>query len=219
VGPVAKSTCLRRARTLVPNPVGLIPANTYPRIIAVDLDDTLNNFTETLQHGEFPYSPADSLSRETFEHYLQLIRNEESEPSDLMSTGFNYCRFKIHLRCWQEARARPDGVEFMQWLRRNQWRIVICTRRDMRRAHDSTRVWLQKNDIPFDYLFMAANKIAFCRAWGIKHLVDDSFFNIIHGKEHDINVYYPILPLHHSLPSHNARGFQTFDEVQRWIQE
>lgn len=201
------------------NPVGLIPAFAHPRTIAVDLDDTLNNFNETLLHGEFPYDASDSLSRETFERYLQLIRSGESEPGNLMSTGFNYCRFKIHLQCWQEARARPDGVEFMQWLRRNQWRIVICTRRDMRRAHDCTRAWLQKNEIPFDYLFMTANKIAFCWAWGIKHLVDDSPFNIVHGNQYNVKVYYPILPHQQSLPPHKARAFQTFEEVQRWIQE
>ncbi len=200
------------------NRVGLIPTIPHPRTIAVDLDDTLNNFTETLRDGEFPYNPADSLSRETYERYLQLIRNGESEPSSLMSTGFNYCHFKIHLQCWQQARARPDGVEFMQWLSRNQWRIVICTRRDMRLAYDCTRAWLQENDIPFDYLFMATNKIAFCKAWGIRHLVDDSFFNIVHGDEYNIKVYYPILP-HQSPPPNNARGFQTFDEVQQWIQE
>lgn len=197
----------------------MIPAVAHPRTIAVDLDDTLNNFDETLRQGEFLYDPSDSLPRETFERYLQLIRNGESEPSNLMSTGFNYCRFKIHRQCWQEARARPDGVEFMQWLRRDGWRIVICTRRDLRLAYDCTRAWLQENDIPFDYLFMATNKVAFCRAWGIGHLVDDSAFNIVHGKAHQVHVYYPILPHHHSLPPHDARGFQTFDEVRRWIQE
>lgn len=197
----------------------MIPAIAHPRTIAVDLDDTLNNFSETLRDGEFPYNSADSLSQETFERYLQLIRDGVSEPSNLMSTGFNYCRFKIHLQCWKEARARPDGVEFVQWLRRNQWRIVICTRRDLRLAYDCTKAWLQENDIPFDYLFMAENKIAFCWAWGIRHLVDDSAFNIVHGKEYNIRVYYPILPQHQSLPAHGARGFQAFGQVQRWIQE
>lgn len=203
----------------MPSPVGLIPAVPHPRTIAVDLDDTLNDFHETLQRGEFPYDPADSLSKEMFERYLQLIRNEESEPGDLMSSDFNYCRFKIHLKCWQEARARPDGVAFMQWLRRNDWRIVICTRRDMRRAHDCTRTWLQENAIPFDDLFMTANKIAFCKAWGIRYLVDDSPFNIVHGSDYGIDVYYPILSHQQSLPPNDARGFTTFEEVRRWIQE
>lgn len=183
------------------------------------MDDTLNNFSETLRQGAFTHDPAGSLSRETFERYVELIRNEEYESSDLMSNDFNYCRFKIHLQCWQEARARPDGVAFMHWLRANQWRIVICTRRDMRRAQESTKAWLEKNGIPYDYLFSTANKIAFCWAWGIEHLVDDSPFNIVHGRQHNVNVYYPILPQHQSLPPHQARGFHTFDEVRQWIQE
>jgi hypothetical protein len=199
--------------------VGLIPAVADPRTIAVDLDDTLNNFTETLQNSEFPYDPVDSLPEATFERYLRNIRNGDSEPSDLLSTGYSYCRFKIHLSCYQRARARPDGVEFMQWLRRNQWRIIICTKRDLRRANDCTKAWLKENDIPFDYLFMASNKIVFCKAWGIRHLVDDAEFSIVHGEQYDVNVYYPIMPVHASLPANNARGFQAFDEVKRWIQE
>jgi hypothetical protein len=203
---------------MAPTPAGLIPAIADPRTIAVDLDDTLNNFTEILQHGEFPYNPADSLSEATFEHYLRKIRNGESEPGDLLSTGYSYCRFKIHLQCWQQAIARPDGVEFMHWLRRNEWRIVICTQRDLRRAHDCTKAWLKENDIPFDYLFMASNKIVFCKAWGIRHLVDDASLSILHGGNYGVNVYYSIMPAHQSLPPHNARGFQTFEEVKRWIQ-
>ena len=200
-------------------PVGLIPISAHPKTIAVDLDDTLNDFSITLQQGEFPYEPSASLSEETFQQYLELIRGGQTEPSDFMSTGFNYCRFKIHLQCWQQAHARPDGVRFMQWLRANGWRIVICTRRDMRLAYDCTRSWLEENAIPYDYLFTTANKIAFCWAWGIAHLVDDTDFNIIHGKNYNINVYYPILPQHDSLPAHQASGFRTFDEVQQWIQE
>ena len=197
----------------------VIPAIAHPKAIAVDLDDTLNDFSETLRRGDFPYDSSGSLSSETYERYLQLIRRSEPEPEDLMSTGFNYCRFKIHSRCWEDARARPDGVEFMQWLRRNHWRIVICTSRDLRRAYDSTTAWLRKNDIPYDDLFMAANKIALCWAWGIRHLVDDSEFNIVHGEKHHINVYYPIISRRQPLPANGARGFRTFDEVRQWIQE
>lgn len=201
------------------DPVGLIPTVAHPRIIAVDLDDTLNNFSETLAQGEFAHTPEYALSEETYEQYLRLIRDGATDPGNFMSSGFNYCRYKIHLQCWQQASARPDGIEFMQWLRRNHWRIVICTRRDMRLAYDSTVAWLKENDIPYDHLFMAANKIAFCWAWGIAHLVDDESFNIIHGKNYNINVYYPILPAHQSLPAHDARGFHSFNEVRQWIQE
>lgn len=199
--------------------VGLIPAVADPRTIAVDLDDTLNNFTETLQNGEFPYDAADSLSEATFERYLQKIRSGESEAADLLSTEYSYCRFRIHLSCYQKASARPDGVEFMRWLRENQWRVVICTKRDLRRANDCTKTWLKENGIPYDYLFMTSNKIVFCKAWGIAHLIDDSEFSIVHGEQFDVNVYYPIMPVHQSLAPNKARGFRTFEDVKRWIQE
>lgn len=204
---------------MVPTSAGSIPAVAGPRTIVVNLDDTLNNFTETLQHGEFPYNPADSLPEATFEHYLRKIRRGDSEPSDLSTTAYSYCRFKVHLRCWQQARAWPDGVEFMRWLKRNQWRIVICAQRDLRRAHDCTRAWLQENDIPFDYLFMVSDKIVFCKTWGIRHLVDRARVSIVHGGRYELNVYYSIVPEHQPLPSYNPRGFQTFAEVKRWIQE
>lgn len=204
---------------MVAAPAGSVPAVAGPRTIVINLDDTLNNFTETLQHGEFPYNPADSLSEATFEHYLRKIRSEDAEPNDLSSTAYSYCRFKIHLQCWQQARARPDGVEFMRWLKRHQWRIVICAQRDLRRAYDYTRVWLQENDIPFDYLFMASDKILFCEAWGVRHLVDRARVSAVQGGPYQVNVYYSILPEHQPLPAHNARSFRTFAEVRRWIQE
>lgn len=203
----------------MPTPAGSIPAAAGPRTIAVNLDDTLNNFTETLRRGAFPYDPADSLSEAAFEHYLGKIRNGDSEPGDLFSTEYTYCRFKIHLQCWRQARARPDGVEFMQWLRRNQWRIVLCVQRDLRRAHDCTTAWLQENDIPFDYLFMAPDKIVFCKAWGIRRLVDRAMFNVVDDGGYEGNVYYSTTPERPSLSDHHARGFQRFEEVKRWIQE
>jgi len=203
------------------NPAGSIAPTVGvadPRTIAIDLDDTLNNFTETLRHAAYPFTPADGLPEATFHHYLEGIRQDAPEAGDLLSTEYSFLRYKVHAQCYRQARARADGVAFMRWLRRNHWRIVICTQRDLRRAHDDTRAWLAERDIPFDYLFMARNKIVFCKAWGIRHLVDDDGFNLAHGGRYDVNVYYPIMPKHQSLPAHTARGFRTFEEVQRWIQ-
>jgi hypothetical protein len=66
---------------------------------------------------------------------------------------------------------------------------------------------------------MAGNKIVFCRAWGIPHLVDDDPFNIVHGPKHGVSVYYPVMDKHASLPEGGARGFKRFEEVRQWIQE
>lgn len=190
-----------------------------PRTIAVDLDDTLNDFTATLRNTAFPYDERYSLSEETFVRYLERVRSGAPDTGELLSTEYSYFRYKIHVECYRLARARMDGVAFMQWLRRERWRIVICTHRDLRRANVITRTWLAANRIPFDHLFMALNKIVFCRAWGIPHLVDDDAFNIAHGAQHGVTVYYPIMAKHASLPASAARGFQGFEEVQRWINE
>jgi uncharacterized HAD superfamily protein len=198
------------------------PARAGPeeqKAIAVDLDDTLNDFTATLRSAPFPYDERYALSEETFGRYLEKVRSGAPDTGELLSTEYSYFRYKIHAECYRLARARADGVAFMQWLRREHWRIVLCTHRDLRRANDITRTWLAENEIPFDHLFMALNKIVFCKVWGIPHLVDDDPFNMTHGAQYGVDVYYPIMAKHASLPASAARGFQGFEEVQLWIQE
>ena len=58
-------------------------------------------------------------------------------------------------------------------------------------AQDCTRKWLGDNQIPFDYLFMTGNKIGFCKAWGIEHLIDDEAINSVLGERFGVHVYYP----------------------------
>jgi hypothetical protein len=147
------------------------------------------------------------------------LQSDSPDNSELLSTEYSFFRYKIHEQCYQLAKARSDGIEFMQWLKANRWQIVICTYRDLRRANDCTRKWLASNNIPFDYLFMAWNKIVFCNVWGIRHLVDDDSFNILHGESYGVNVYYPVMERHKTLQNNAAKGFHTFDEVKRWIQK
>jgi 5'(3')-deoxyribonucleotidase len=188
------------------------------KTIAIDLDDTLNNFTETLQDTEFTREVTPGLSQEAFDAHLARLRAGIKEDSDLLSTEYSFFRYRIHQRCYERAAARPDGVEFMRWLRASGWRIVLCTHRDLRRANECTRRWLDENGIPFDHLFMAWNKIVFCRLWGIGHLVDDDPFNIRYGAPHGVQVYYPKLERHRGLEPGGARGFSEFGEVRSWIE-
>jgi hypothetical protein len=192
------------------------------KAIAVDLDDTLNNFTEVLQQAEFRRDDTHALSEEVFQDYLAKLRAGSPGEGDLLSTEYSFFRYKIHQDCYRRARARPDGAAFLRWLRRHDWRIVICTQRDLRRAQDCTRDWLRDHHIPFDHLFMAGNKIVFCRIWGIAHLVDNDAFNIAHGERHGVSVYYPAAAPSPApsatLGPHAARAFQTFDQIIPWIQ-
>lgn len=205
-------------RPVALNEVGLRPA--LPKVIAVDLDDTLNNFCEVLQNADFPYEPNPALSRETYDGFLTKIRADHREDNPLLSTPYSFLRYRIHERCYGLARAREDGVAFMRWLKQEGWTIVICTRRDLRRAEATTRAWLSANDIPFDHLFMVLNKIVFCKAWRIGHLIDDDVFNVTYSGDYGLNLYYPFMAKHASQrPSEHVRGFHRFDEVKTWIHE
>ena len=96
------------------NEVGLRPA--LPKVIAVDLDDTLNNFTEVLQSADFTYEPSPALSLETYEAFLAKIRADHREDDPLLSTPYSFLRYKIHEQCYRLARAREDGGAFMRGL-------------------------------------------------------------------------------------------------------
>jgi hypothetical protein len=189
------------------------------KTIAIDIDDTLNNFAETLAKTDITYEAKYTVSPEVFATYLAMVRNNEGDQDELLSTEFSYFRQKIHGECFDLAVARPGGVEFTQWLKKNGWRIVICTHRDLRRTELSTRMWLQKNGIPFDYLFVALDKLSFCKAWEIKYLVDDHLSSIQYADRYGVTVFYPIVAGQGEPEPGLARGFNSFDEVRQWITE
>jgi hypothetical protein len=189
------------------------------RTIAVDLDDTLNNFTQTLRETPFAYHERYAVSPTTFAGYLERLRGEQCPVEDLLSTEFSYFRARIHLECYERAQARADGVAFMQWLKREGWRIVICTHRDLRTAYRATKDWLECHQIPFDHVFRAGNKIVFCKLWGIAILVDDHPFNIEYGGRYGVQVFYPLTAKTAAITGEGARGFQTFTQIMPWIAE
>jgi hypothetical protein len=188
------------------------------KTIAVDVDDTLNNYSEMLQITEFPYEESYGLTPDIFHKYHAHIKSGEQDGGELLCTEYSYFKIKIQIQCHQLAQAKPDAVTFMQWLKANNWRIIICTYRDLRRS-DYTQQWLLENRIPYDYIFSVHNKIVFCKMWRINHLIDDEPLNILYGATHGVNVYYPVMGKHRDIPSAGARGFHTFEEVKHWIQK
>ena len=188
------------------------------KIIAVDIDNVLNNFSDTLADSAFTFSDSYGLSYEEFNTYLELIKQDDFATSEFLTSKFSDFRYRIHEKCYRSAQANRDGVQFMLWLKDNDWKIVICTKRNLRLTGEVTKKWLQDNHIPYDYLVMALNKIVFCRLWNVPYLVDDDTLNIIHGEQYGIAVYYPIMPKHHSLPKPlAAKGFNHFEEIKQWL--
>jgi uncharacterized HAD superfamily protein len=189
------------------------------KIIAVDLDDTLNNFTQTLRETPFPYHSDYNVTPAAFDEYLERLRTKPDFVESLLSTEFSYFRAKIHLECYRRAQARTDGLAFMRWLKREGWHIVICTHRDLRTSYDATKAWLDENQIPFDHIFRAGNKIMFCRLWGIEILIDDNLFNILYGGQYGVRVFYPLTEENRGSYGPPAQGFDTFDQLKPWIAE
>ena len=191
------------------------------KVIAIDIDNVLNNFDETLENTAFEYDADDShgLSSEEFDRYLAGVKSGADNEGKFLTTKFSDFRYRIHKRCYQLAQANADGVRFVHWLKERQWHVVICTKRDLRLAGDCTKQWLAANNILYDYLFMASNKIVFCNLWKVEHLIDDDLLTITYAAQHGIQAYYPIMPKHKGLPQTGAKGFAQFEEIKQWILE
>lgn len=189
------------------------------KAIAIDIDNVLNDFSETLKDTIFDYKDSYGLSREEFTHYLAVIKRNAFHESKFLTTKFSDFRYRIHEQCYRLSRPKPDGVEFIRWLTDNHWQVVICTKRDLRLTGDCTKQWLAVNHIPYDYLCMALNKVVFCYLWQVPYLIDDDIFNIMYGEEFGIKVYYPRLPKHNLVFPDTAKEFARFEEIKKWIQE
>lgn len=193
------------------------------KVIAIDIDNVLNDFDATLANTDFVYNDSYGVSQHDFVQYIAAVKRNEPIATKFLTTKYSDFRSRIHGQCYLLAQARFDGVEFMQWLRKNRWKIIICTKRNLRLAGDPTKQWLANNRIPYDYLVMALNKIVFCKLWQVPYLVDDDPLNVAYGQRYGIQVFYPSAPAdsrnNRTQQAYCARGFSNFEEIKPWIAE
>ena len=78
------------------------------KTVAIDIDDSLNNFTETLRATHFSHDPSSMIPPEAFGKYLEMLRSGKSEEDDLLSTEFTYFRHKIYSECFPESSNKLD---------------------------------------------------------------------------------------------------------------
>lgn len=190
------------------------------KVIAVDIDGTLNNFDEVLENINIEYGAKEwDFSEEAFNKYLSLIKAHDRPNHNDYDFGMLYKY--IHLKCYELTKARSDAIKFMQWLKQNGWKIIILTARDLRLSLETTKEFLYNNKIPFDYIFHAVSvcKIAFCDLWEINYLIDDDADAITDNSNisRRMNIFYPIMEKHKNLPDIKAKGFKNFNEVKAWI--
>jgi hypothetical protein len=144
------------------------------KVIAVHLDDTLNNFTEVLQTTDFSFEPDYGLSEADFTRFITQMRAGLDEENNLLSTPFSFFKSCLYQKCYNLAHVRASAVLDLQRLKRDGCKICICTKRDLRRAIGSTKSWLNANHVPYDCIFKVPDLARFCRDWDIDMVMEGS---------------------------------------------
>ncbi|MBP2663865.1 MAG: hypothetical protein H6Q71_1813, partial [Firmicutes bacterium] len=56
------------------------------KVIAVDIDNVLNNFSDTLAKSSFTFKDSYGLSLEEFDNYLDLVKHDVFAESEFLTT-------------------------------------------------------------------------------------------------------------------------------------
>lgn len=184
------------------------------KIIAVDIDDTLNNFSETLVRYEFVYKKECGVSKEIFNKWLPLVKKRV-----IVRESRAYLDFVlyIHRIVYTNAQAKQGAEEFMDWLKAAGYKIVIMTYRDLRYCLKDTKTWLEDNAIYYDYLFGTDQKITMCRKWQIPYLIDNDWKNILRSGWWGVQVFYEIADSNQKLAGKHAIGYKKMQEISTWL--
>lgn len=196
------------------------------KVIAVDIDNVLNDFDDTLRKIEFPYDKANSSwgsvhhSEEDFVRKLDIIKQQKAELR--YDKTFNAMWNHAHKLAHMQAQVRSGASEFLWYLKQNNYRVIIMTRRDLRYALEYTKNFLKNNNLPYDDMLQSNIKAATCSLWNIPILIDDEIEPIVLSNKlsNPVQVYYPIMDKHKGLaeePQITAIGYNCFKELKQWI--
>lgn len=196
------------------------------KVIAVDIDNVLNDFDDTLSKIEFPYDKSNSSwgsvhhSEEEFTQKLAMIKQQKTELH--YDRTFNAMWNQAHKLAHLQAKVKQGAAEFLWYLKENNYRVIIMTRRDLRYALEYTKNFLENNKLPYDDMLQSNVKAVTCSLWNIPVLIDDEIEPIMLSNKlsNSVQVYYPIMDKHQGLaedPQITAIGYHCFKELQQWI--
>ena len=179
------------------------------KIIAIDIDNVLNNFSEVLKTADFE----DGGKPDMYRKHIDDIRRDCWDRKDL---DIRYYARYIHQQCYIDAKPVDGAAAFTKALKDKRYTIVIMTHRDLSISWLDTGNWLSGNNIKYDYLTHTANKLSMCKRWGITSLVEKNLNVITDAAHWGIKVYYPMsVDLDTCYRDDNTcvYGFYNFDEV------
>lgn len=166
------------------------------KVIAVDIDNVLNDFDDILGKVEFPYDKTNSS----------------------WGSAWNHAHKLAHV----QAKVKQGASEFLCYLKQNNYRVIIMTRRDLRYALEYTKIFLKNNNLPYDDILQSNIKAVTCSLWNIPILIDDEIEPIMLSNKlsNPVQVYYPIMDKHNGIaedPHITAIGYHCFKELKQWI--
>jgi hypothetical protein len=196
------------------------------KLIAVDIDNVLNNFDDTLRTLEFTYDKSNRSwgsvhqSAEEFMRKLKIIKQQKAESS--YDKTFNAMWNHAHKLSHLQAKVKQGASEFLWYLKENNYRVIIMTRRDLRYALAYTKNFLENNNLPYDDMFQSNSKASTCSLWNIPLLIDDEIepIRLSNKFSNPVQVYYPIMDKHKGFVEDlqiTARGYHYFKELKQWI--
>lgn len=199
-------------------------------IVIVDIDMVLGDYITAMCNWAIEHTPTiwTLEMASLFIPRLRLLRDEHRfiDAEAVGVTHMEWQKVKHHFRTNGGKRTLPvydDAQNFLRWCRGRGWKIVLVTSRPVNQYPNiftDTLLWLQENELPFDYLWWADQKteriaegaLMFNR---IKFAVDDSETFVRQFASKGVKTYWLLrngTPPHIATPS-NITIVKTLDEL------
>lgn len=163
--------------------------------IGIDIDNTITEVQEELNHAAYEYAIKLGKNIENAENPFEDTKNN----GDTYKKKFQFSdeELKNFLKNIQEkitnnAKPRENAVETINRLKQNGHKIIIITARDSE-FHDNpdllSQDWLNKNNIKYDKLIVnAREKGIVCKNENIDLFIDDQLNNCLNVSKEGIKV-------------------------------
>lgn len=175
--------------------------------IAVDIDDTLNNWQTMCVDYANRYTGRALNFAEMKEYGLSKFFGWNQEERQAFWQRYE-------LESYRRAQVRPGAAEVLRTWRRAGWYIVILTARPWRPPTEAvTRAWLEDNGIVYDELVFDADKAAFCRRRRVAVLVEDAPHNVLPCSEAGVRVFMPCQPYNAAVEHARVVRFTDWREL------
>ena len=139
--------------------------------IGFDVDETLTNSEAYIKKLCLEYIEKNNLPFKMTRPSAQSASDMFDWDFDTFSVFWNEYGYKYE----ESVPTREETAQTIKELKKQGYKIFIVTSRFTDGAFERTKIWLQKNDIPFDNLVVnIKNKTEYCLQNDIKIFVDDS---------------------------------------------